>query len=167
MAHRPLLVLRAEQITGDRGTAEDVVQDTCTYLLKHIHRYNPIEATALTWVLGAVTRRAFNAMRNTNRLIYTGDAPDSQRTVPPDGQIEEEARQLLAYEMFEYVRKHDPKYLEAALALGNGATLTAIGVIDGVTIGAVKKRLGHALKRWRKLLSEKYTQAQIDTVLGR
>src|SRR3990172_13241474 len=130
-AHRPLLVLRAEQITGDRGTAEDVVQDTCTYLLKHIHRYNPVEATALTWVLGAVTRRAFNAMRNTNKLIYTGDAPDLQSTTAPDRQIEEEARQALAYEMFEYLHKHDPKYLDAALALGNGSTLTSLGIIDG------------------------------------
>jgi RNA polymerase sigma-70 factor (ECF subfamily) len=166
--HRPLLVARAERITGDPGTAEDVVQTTSIYLLTNIHRYDDKQAALLTWVLGAVTRRAYNVLRAQGRYLplveefsegYGGTVPGV------DAAFEQAQKQALLTQMRE-VLKGDPT-LPLAERLMSGETIEQIAESEGVAGQTLAERLTWAFKRWRKLLARKFTRAEIETALGR
>ena len=165
LEYRPLLVLRAEQITGDPGRAEDVVQETSIYLLSNLHRYNPT-LSALAWVLEAVKRRAFNAVRNQARFVPLVDDFSEEYGIETPGvdQDYEERRQgeLLA-EMLGVIASEDPEHFSLADGLLRGDGLMQMGN----TKQSAHQRIGRSYKRWRKLLSRRFTKAEIETALGR
>ena len=162
---RPLLVLRAEQITGDPGTAEDVVQMTSIYLLSNLHRYNPT-LSALAWVLEAVKRRAFNALRGQARFVPLVDDFSEEYGIETPGvdQDYEERRQgdLLA-EMLGVIASEEPEHYRLAEGLLRGDELAQMGS----TKQAADQMIRRAFIRWRKLLSKRFTKAEIETALGR
>jgi len=162
--HRPVLVSRAVQITGDRDTAEDVVQTTSVYLLANIHRYDPKRSALLTWVLGAVARRAFNAARARYRFVPANEAPD---LITPGADIvyEQAQRHTLLATMTELLRD-DPAFLLAEKIMA-GHTVKEVAEAEGVAWESMNERLTWAFKRWRRLLAREFTRAEIETALGR
>jgi len=162
--HRPLLVARAEQITGDHGLAEDVVQTTSIYLLNNIHRYDKTRASLLTWVLGAVIRRAYNVVRAQGRFVPAHDGPDA---VTPGADVTyEEAQKLSLLAKMRELLKDDITF-HLAERLAAGETVEQIAETLGVSGQAVSQRLAWAYKRWRRLLARNFTRAEIETALGR
>ena len=167
-AHRPLLVLRAEQITGDRGLAEDAVQTTSVYLLSNVHRYNPDKAALLTWVLGAVSRRAFDILRARKRFFALDDVQAGEATSPGvDADYENRQQGELLGEMLGLIAAEDPDHYPLAVAILHGRGLAEIAEREGVSKQAIQTRIFWAFKRWRKILLTKFTQAEIETALGR
>ena len=167
-AHRPLLVLRAEQITGDRGLAEDAVQTTSVYLLSNIHRYKPDRAALLTWVLGAVSRRAFDILRARRRFVpLLGVEIEGLSTPGADTDYEERQQGELLGEMLGLIAVEDPEHYPLAVAILEGHGLAQIAESEGVSKQAIQTRTFWAFKRWRKILLTRFTQAEIETALGR
>ena len=161
--HRPLLVARAEQITGDLDLAEDVVQTTSIYLLNHIHRFDESRATLLTWVTGAVVRRARNAVRARGDFAYAA-APEI--TTPGADIAYEDAQKLSLLAQMQELLKGDVTFVLAE-RVATGETIEHIAETLGVSGQAVSQRLAWAYKRWRRVLSRNFTRAEIETALGR
>jgi RNA polymerase sigma factor (sigma-70 family) len=167
-AHRPLLVARAEHITGDPGSAEDVVQTTSIYLLSSIHRYDGAQCALLTWVLGAITRRAFNVLRAKGRYLpLVDDFSDEYGGIAPGADtVYEEAQKQALVAAMRAALEGDPAY-PLAERLMAGQTIEQIAEAEGVSGQAIGQRLAWAFQRWRRLLSRKFTRAEIETALGR
>ena len=164
--HRAILVLRAEQITGDHGLAEDAVQTTSLYLLSNLHRYKPDQSALLTWVLGAVSRRAYDILRARARFVpYLEDMEE----VSPgaDADYEERQQGQLLGEMLGLIAAEDPDHYPLAVAILEGQDLAQIAAQQGVTKQAIQARVYWAFRRWRRILSRKFTKAEIETALGR
>ena len=165
--HRPLLVLRATQITGDHGSAEDVVQSTTIYLLDHLNRYDPARPL-LPWVLEAVKRRAYNEVRD--RAMFMPIVPGLDEKHPqifgspgPDevSEFNQQGRLLVA--MLALIKREDPERYHLAEGLIGGAGLKDLGP----SRQASHQMLQRALKRWRQILLDHFTKAEIETALGR
>ena len=165
--HRPLLVLRATQITGDHGSAEDVVQATTIYLLEHLKRYDPARPL-LPWVLEAVKRRAYNEVRD--RAMFMPIIPGLDEMHPqifgspgPDevSEFNEQGRLLTA--MMAVIKREDPERYHLVEGLTDGMGLKDLGP----SRQASHQMLQRALKRWRQILLDHFTKAEIETALGR
>ena len=167
--YRPVLVLRAEQITGDHGLGEDVVQTTTEYLLKNLHRYNPDLAGLLTWTLEAVKRRAYNMVRDRARLVPLRE--DFSEEYGTTGSVvtdfEERLQGQLLGEMMGVIGASDPDHYWMAQDLLAGMTIAEIAEKRGVRRQTLEKNLVWSLKRWRKLLAKQFTKAEIAAALGR
>ena len=164
--HRPLLVMRATQITGDRGSAEDVVQATTVYLLGHLNRYDPTKPL-LPWVLEAVKRRAYNEVKLQARFMLIVPGLDERHpqifALPGADEVsefEQQGRLLVA--MFDVIKREDPERYHLVEGLTDGKTLEEIGP----TRQAAHQLLQRALKRWRKILVQHFTEAEIKTAMG-
>ena len=167
LEYRPLLVLRAEQITGDHGSAEDVVQSTTIYLLDHLNRYDPARPF-LPWVLEAIKRRAFNEVRGQARFMSIIPGLDEKHpqifgSPGPDevSALNQQGRLLTA--MLAVIKREDPERYRLAEGLIGGAGLKDLGP----SRQASHQMLQRALKRWRTILSKRFTKAEIATALGR
>ena len=164
--HRSMLVLRAEQITGDHGTAEDVVQATTTYLLDHLNRYDPAKPL-LPWVLEAVKRRAFNALELMARFVPLIDGLDEQHPQifaqpGPDEDSEFNHQAFLLLCMWQVIEEEDPEHYHLVKGLIDGAGLAELGP----SRQAAHQMLQRALKRWRKILTQHFTKAEIKVAKG-
>ena len=84
----------AFQITGDRTTAEDVVQEAFLGAWRNAARYVDTRGTVRTWLLSIVHHRAIDAVR---RRRPTTELPDVDTSLPialtqPDAWVEVEQR---------------------------------------------------------------------------
>ena len=166
--HRPFMVLRARKITGDPALAEDAVQATYAYLLQNAHRYNP-KLPIMGWVLEAVKRRAFNETRYRGRFFPLVDQYSDEYGETPGADVDYEERQQgnLLGEMLGVIAAHDPTHYHLVEEALKGALHRETGAGEGVSRQAIEARLARAFKRWRKLLSKHFTEAEIETALGR
>ena len=166
--YRPVLITRAERITGDRDTAEDVVQTTSAYLLKNLHRHDPERCSLLTWVYGAVTRRAFNQLRASGRYLplLDGFSEECGGLAPGADVVYEEAQKQDLLNRMGEALKDDPAY-DLAVKLLEGWNVKGMADLEHITWESMNERLLWAFKRWRRLLARKFTRAEIETALGR
>jgi RNA polymerase sigma-70 factor (ECF subfamily) len=134
-------------VTGDRGTAEDVTQDTFVRIYSAAPRYRP-EAKALAWVLTIARHLALDAVRRRTREPLSGMAnhgaaapagePDRTRLDVVNAllQLGEVDRQIVVL--------HD-------LA---GFTHVEVAAELGLPAGTVRWRYRLALARLRPLVAE-------------
>lgn len=75
----------ALRITGDRGSAEEVTQDTFLRLWQHAGRYQAERGSLVSWLLTIAQRRAIDELRGRNGTIrrYEVSLPES----PPLQQV--------------------------------------------------------------------------------
>jgi RNA polymerase sigma-70 factor (ECF subfamily) len=70
----------ALRVTGDPGTAEDVVQEAFLGAWRNAARYLPGRGSVRTWLLAIVHHRAIDSLR---RRRATTDLPDDDTALPP------------------------------------------------------------------------------------
>jgi RNA polymerase sigma-70 factor (ECF subfamily) len=144
----------AFRITGDRTTAEDVVQEAFLGAWRNAARYVDTRGTVRTWLLSIVHHRAIDAVR---RRRPTTELPDVDTSLPvaltqPDAWVEVEQRldRDTVRAALESISNVQREAIE--LAYFNGLSQTEIAERTGVPLGTVKGRLRLGLAGLRAAL---------------
>ena len=153
-AHAVGLIRLAIVMLGDRGAAEDVVQDAFLGLYRHWHRLAD-PGNALTYVRSAVLNRCRNALRQRgqrdrhDRHDRQGPGPTASESAEAVALIGEEHQQVLAAIRALPDRQREALVLRFYLDLSEEETARAMGVSRGTVKSATSRAvaaLGRKLK---------------------
>lgn len=141
----------AYRITGDRATAEDVVQEAFLGAWRNAARYADARGTVKTWLLSIVHHRAIDAVR---RRRPTVELPDTEVGVPDTLTLPDtwaEVAQGLDRAAIEVAlgRISDVQREAIELAYFGGLTQSEIAEKTGVPLGTVKGRMRLGLEGLR------------------
>jgi len=150
-AHAVGLIRLAIVMLGDRGAAEDVVQDAFLGLYRHWDRLAD-PGNALTYVRSAVLNRCRNALRQRGqreRHDRQGPGPTASESAEAVALIGEEHQQVLAAIRALPDRQREALVLRFYLDLSEEETARAMGVSRGAVKSATSRAvaaLGRKLK---------------------
>ncbi|HEX8068164.1 MAG TPA: sigma-70 family RNA polymerase sigma factor [Thermoleophilaceae bacterium] len=138
---------------GDRGLAEEVVQDVFTRVWRHAERYDPERASFRTWIYGIARNAIIDLERR--RSVRPGLAPRDDAGL--DAPVSEESieRALLGWQVSAALARLTPEHRQVIrLAHFQGMRLREIADQLGLPLGTVKSRISYALRGLRLALEE-------------
>ena len=148
----------AYRIVGERGAAEDVVQEAFISIWRSGARFDPTRGSVRTWTLGIVRNRAIDALRGRSarvpRLDLDFDALLEQRPAA-EATDEEALRRSEAREVrgaLGELPAEQAKVIE--LAYFGGFSHSEIASMLGLPLGTVKGRMRLGLEKIRTQLAE-------------
>ncbi len=175
--HAAVLHATAFRLTGDRGVAEDVVQEVFLTLWNRADRFDPNLGSLGAW-LGTIARnRAVDRMRaaaRRPRLVSLGGAADDEPAAealerafharPGTGASSEATDPAAAFDVAEagdairaaIATMPDPEREVILLAYRDELTQSEIAARLGWPLGTVKTRTRRALARLRGVLADVY-----------
>lgn len=140
---RPIFGLALRRL-GDRGTAEDAVQETFAAIWRSAASYNPERGPGTPW-LYAVARNAI-ADRGRRRGEPVGEVPDTPDRDPlPDDQAEAEWLSWRVHRALEELPPHERQVIE--VAYWGGLSQSEVADFLGIPLGTVKTRTRSGLGR--------------------
>ncbi|MCI0439851.1 MAG: sigma-70 family RNA polymerase sigma factor [Chloroflexi bacterium] len=148
----------AYRVLGDRGAAEDVVQEAFIALWRSAESFDPDRGAVRSWFLSIVRHRAIDVTR--------GRAFGKERISLDDAQIEprypdawqQTAASLEKERILKAMDELPQEQREAVtLAYFDGYTQQEIAERAGVPIGTIKGRMRLAMKKLRGILTESDT----------
>lgn len=143
----------ALRVTGDRASAEDVVQEVFVSVWRRAGSYDPGRGTARSWLLAQVHHRAVDAVRREEaqrRRAIPGEPPAA---ADPDDIVEGDwlaARRLQVRAALGRLEPDQRTVLE--LAYFGALTQSQVAERLGIPLGTVKSRTLAALRRLRPLV---------------
>ena len=148
----------AYRVVGERGAAEDVVQEAFISIWRSGARYDAARGSVRSWMLGIVRNRAIDVLRSkagrAPKLDFDDEAILAQR--PATEQTETEAlRRETAAEMrgvLDELPGDQSKVIQ--LAYFGGFSHSEIASMLGVPLGTVKGRMRLGLEKIRGQLAE-------------
>ncbi len=164
----------AARLLGDRGAAEEVVQETWLTLWNRADRYDAARGSLVAWLLAIARNRSldrFRAARRQPALIpmgSTGDEPDDaalERALAagepigtPDADVDPEAavarRWTRAVVRSVLTTLPDAERRALELAYDDGLSQAEIATRTGWPLGTVKTRTRRGLLRLREALGD-------------
>jgi len=141
------------RLLGDRGMAEELVQDTFVRLWRSAGRFDPARGSVATFVFAIARKAAVDlSRRRSSRPLAT--LPEGELEPGDDDQAYD--RVLLGMGVREALDSLSVKHREV-LELGYGGDLTQQQIADrlGVPLGTVKTRTYHALRALRSELERR------------
>jgi len=138
---------------GDRGLAEELVQDVFTRVWRHAGDFDPERASFRTWLYQIARNAAIDVERR--RMVRPSLSSESASEEPtePDEPIE---RAVLRWQMEAALERLGPDHREVLrLAHFEGLTMREIGDRLGIPVGTVKSRTSYALRILRLALDER------------
>jgi RNA polymerase sigma-70 factor (ECF subfamily) len=150
---RPLLGLALRRL-GDRGRAEDAVQEAFTSVWRSARSYRPERGRAAPW-LYAVARNAI-VDRGRARTEAPMEPADEPSTDPrPDERTEQEWVAWRVHRALEELPEHERRLIE--LAYWGGLSQSEIADLLDIPLGTVKTRTRAALARLAAALEKELT----------
>ena len=137
---------------GDRGLAEEVVQDVFTRLWRHAADYDPGRGSVRTWLYGIARNAIVDLERHRARR-----PPLAAREADTEGAAEDEPieRALLRWQVQAALERLTPEHREVVrLAHLGGMSVREIAELTGLPEGTVKSRTYYALQNLRLALDE-------------
>jgi RNA polymerase sigma-70 factor (ECF subfamily) len=151
---KPLFALGL-RLLGDRGMAEEMVQDTFVRLWRNVERFDPERGSLRTFIYTLARRAAIDLRRRpASRPLTTADRDDG---FEPEGTGEGDFdRLVLAMAMRDALGSLSQKHREA-LELQFREDLTQREVAEqlGIPLGTVKTRTYHALRALKRQVEER------------
>jgi len=136
---------------GDRGRAEDALQETFTAIWRAAKTYRPERGPAAPWLF-AVARNSISD-RGRARREPPAEAPDEASTkAGPDEQAELSWLSWRVHSALELLPDHERQLIE--LAYWSGLSQSEIASLVGIPLGTVKTRTRSALARLANELDE-------------
>jgi len=147
----------AYRMCGQRGLAEDVVQESMLALWRSGARYDRERGSVRTWILGIVHHRAIDALRRTavrdrGRVQEEGV---QERLAAPDRTDLEVARRQEAREVRDALGQlPDEQSRVIELAYFGGLTHVQIASMLDIPVGTIKGRMRLGLAKMRMALGD-------------
>ena len=136
---------------GDRGRAEDALQETFTAIWRAAKTYKPERGPAAPWLV-AVARNSI-ADRGRARREPPAEAPDEPSSdAGPDEQAEFSWVSWRVHSALEVLPDQERRLIE--LAYWSGLSQSEIAGLEGIPLGTVKTRTRSALARLADELQE-------------
>jgi RNA polymerase sigma-70 factor, ECF subfamily len=137
---------------GERGAAEEIVQEVFTRAWRHAERYDPARGSVRTW-LYQIARHAIIDMRrraSARPALANGDAQMDHGTA---GDSIEQA--MLGWQVAAALERLTPEHRQMIrMAQFRGLTMREIAQHTGLPLGTVKSRTWYALRSLRLVLEE-------------
>jgi RNA polymerase sigma-70 factor (ECF subfamily) len=147
---RPVLGLALRRL-GDRGRAEDAVQEAFTSIWRSASTFDPNRGRGAPW-LYAVARNAISD-RGRARSEPPADPPDQASSEPgPPERAEQSWLSWRVHRALEDLAEHERSLIE--LAYWGGLSQSEIAHMLGIPLGTVKTRTRAALSRLADTLEE-------------
>jgi RNA polymerase sigma-70 factor, ECF subfamily len=136
---------------GDRGAAEEIVQEVFLRAWRHAGRYDPERAAVRTW-LYQIARNAIIDSRR--RASVRPGLPQHAPTAEPEaGESLEQA--MLGWQVAAALERLTPEHRQMIrMAQFRGLTMREISEHTGLPLGTVKSRTWYALRSLRLVLEE-------------
>jgi RNA polymerase sigma-70 factor (ECF subfamily) len=137
---------------GDRGLAEEVVQDVFTRVWRHADTYDHTRASFRTWLYGIARNAVIDLKRR--RAVRPSLAVEPSEL---DEGVGEESieRALLGWQVAAALERLTPEHRQVIrLAHFQGLRLREIAEQTGLPLGTVKSRISYALRGLRLALEE-------------
>jgi RNA polymerase sigma-70 factor (ECF subfamily) len=136
---------------GDRGRAEDALQETFTAIWRAAKTYKPERGKAAPWLF-AVARNSISD-RGRARREPPAEAPDEPTMeAGPDERAEQSWLSWRVHGALESLPDHERELIE--LAYWSGLSQSEIATLVGIPLGTVKTRTRSALARLADELEE-------------
>ena len=141
----------ALKLLGDRGQAEELVQDVFTRVWRRADSYDPERASFRTWLYGIARNAIVDLKRRQSvRPALAVHEPDDQPAV--DDSFE---HALLSWQVNSALERLTPDHRQVIrLAHFQGLTLREISEQTGIPLGTVKSRTSYALRALRLAFDE-------------
>jgi RNA polymerase sigma-70 factor (ECF subfamily) len=151
-AHGPELYRFALRSLGDRGLAEDAVQETFVRAWQAAGRFDDALGSLRTWLFAIVRNVVIDLSRA--RAVRPSLAP-GVTTDGPSGLDDEVEQVLTAWQVEEALRMLSGEHQRALVEVHyNGRPYQDVAQELGVPVGTVKSRVYYALKAMRLALEE-------------
>ena len=138
---------------GDRGLAEEVVQDVFMRVWRHAAEYDAARGSVRTWLYGIARNAIVDLERHRSRRppLATRE-PEPEGGASADEPIE---RALLRWQVQAALERLTPEHREVVrLAHLGGLSVKEIADLTGLPAGTVKSRTYYALQNMRLALDE-------------
>lgn len=145
----------ALRITGDRQTAEEVMQDVFQGIWQTAGSFQPGLGAAASWLVGIARHRAIDATRSKRERARTREQTIEGTALPdPEGNPDAAVVQLDLREAVKAALENLPPSQRQAVELAYYGGLTRVEIAErlGEPIGTVKTRLRLGLLKLRDLL---------------
>jgi RNA polymerase sigma-70 factor (ECF subfamily) len=149
----------AYRMVGNRGAAEDIVQEAFLSWGRRRRRYDQARGSVRTWVLGIVHNRTIDALRRSmvhDRRRETMEGIEERQEAPERTEVEaarrEEARNIR--DALDTLPEEQRKTIE--LAYFGGFSHSQIAELLNEPVGTIKGRMRLGLDKMRRQLSEGY-----------
>jgi len=144
----------AYRLLGERGSAEDVVQEAFLNVWRQGATYDTRRGTVRTWLLTIVHHRAIDQMRSARSKAGADTVLDDALPLPAKEDTWTEVIQSLEHERIRLAMATLPPEQRQVvdLAYYGGFTHTEISQRIGIPLGTVKGRMRLALDKLRDLL---------------
>lgn len=146
----------AYRILGERGAAEDVVQEAFLSIWRRAATYQPGRGAARTWLLSVIHHRAIDRVRGTHgRANQNAPLEEADQVVAGDDPWASVETTLLGETLRTGLGSLPPEQRQTIeLAYFEGCTQTQIAGRLGVPLGTVKGRTRMGLRKLRELLDQ-------------
>lgn len=135
---------------GDRGTAEDLVQDVFTSVWKNAEGFDPGRASFATWVYRITRNRATDLIRRRNARVRT---VATEPLLEP-GEADPSGALSRSFDVAAALSRLSPVHREVlVLAYFNGLSQREISGRTQTPLGTVKSRTTAALRALRETVS--------------
>ena len=138
---------------GDRGLAEELVQDVFTRVWRHAAEYDAARGSVRTWLYGIARNAIVDLERHrARRPPLATREPEPEGGASADEPIE---RALLRWQVQSALERLTPEHREVVrLAHLGGLSVKEIANLLGLPAGTVKSRTFYALQNLRLALDE-------------
>jgi len=138
---------------GDRGQAEELVQEVFTRVWRKADSFDPRRASFRTWLYGIARNAIIDQKRRASvRPALAAYEVDEEGRGALDASLEQA---LLRWQMSAALERLTPDHRQVIrLAHYQGLTLREIAEVTGIPLGTVKSRTSYALRGLRLALEE-------------
>ena len=137
------------RLLGDPGLAEELVQETVLRLWRTAARFDPARGTATSFIFAVARRLAVDLWRRPSSRPYQAEVEQSS---DPDEVIDRLLVQLAVREALDALSEAHRQVLE--LSYQGDMTQVEIATRLGISLGTVKSRTYHALRSFRRAMTE-------------
>jgi RNA polymerase sigma-70 factor, ECF subfamily len=138
---------------GDRGQAEELVQEVFTRVWRHAESFDPEKASFRTWLYGIARNAIIDLKRRQSVRPALAMHPDTEEE---RGEVDDSfERALLRWQVGSALERLTPEHRQVIrLSHFQGLTLREISERTGIPLGTVKSRTSYALRGLRLALEE-------------
>jgi len=136
---------------GERGAAEEIVQEVFLRAWRHAERYDPDRAGVRTWLYQIARHAVIDARRRA--AVRPGPPPTEE---PGDAEAPGSLEQaMLGWQVAAALERLTPEHRQMIrMAQFRGLTMREIAEHTGLPLGTVKSRTWYALRSLRLVLEE-------------